>query len=64
MLKNSKRKGNAIIEYCLIACIVAMAFFWLGPRLNPLIKTYFEKSVDNNATTATNGTLTMKTMGE
>lgn len=64
MYKFSKKKGLALFEYFIIAAFFALALALTVFQNSPdILRKYFEKSIDNNATT-TGGTLTMKVMGE
>ena len=60
-----KRKGSALFDYALVLILFALPIGLTIFEMSPdILKTYFEKSVDNHAVTADDGTLTMKTMGE
>ena len=62
---NKKKKGQAIVEYVLIAALVGVVAGWAFLKLNPnFFKSYFKGSVSSGSTIDSNGQMTMQSMGD
>ena len=63
--KTFPKKGQAFVEFVLVAVLIGIVSFWALLKLNPdFFRSYFKGSVSSSSNIDSNGQILMQSMGD